>query len=80
MEDGGERHTPATLSSGKRTGTLCTGGEVGARNGLDGCEEKKIACPQPRCEPSTLHPLASFYTDYAIPAAMTRLPPKYKLT
>jgi len=34
MGDGGERHAPATFSSGKGTGTLCTGGEVGARTGL----------------------------------------------
>ena len=74
MRDGGVRHAPATLSLGKLTGALCTGGEVGARTSLDGCEEEKIACPQRPFEPKAFHPLASLYTDYAIPAAMTRLP------
>ena len=76
MGDGGEHHAPATLSSGKRNGTLCTGGEVSARTGLDGCEEEKMACLQSRCEPRTFHPLASLYTDYDIPAVMTTLPPE----
>ena len=78
MGDGGERHSPATLSSGKGTGTNCTGGEVGARTGLDACKEEKIACPQPRLEPGTFHPLPSLHTDYPIPAAMTGLLPAYK--
>jgi hypothetical protein len=38
MRVGGELHTPAALPPGKRPGTLCIGGWVGPRAGLDGCE------------------------------------------
>jgi len=34
MGMGGQRHVPATLSPGKRTGTHCIGGRVGPRTGL----------------------------------------------
>jgi hypothetical protein len=74
--DGGGRHAPATLSSGKSTHTHYTGGEMGATTGVDGCEEEKLACPQPRFEPRIFHPLASPCTEYTIPAPMTRLPPE----
>ena len=34
---GGQRHAPAALPPGKRPGTLCIGGWVGPRAGLNGC-------------------------------------------
>ena len=39
MGVGGQRHAPAALPPGKRPGTHCTGGWVGPRTGLDGCEK-----------------------------------------
>jgi len=33
---GGQRHAPAALPSGKETGTLCIGGWVVPRAGMDG--------------------------------------------
>ena len=39
MEVGGQLHAPAALPPGKRLGTHCTGGWVGPRTGLDGCEK-----------------------------------------
>ena len=35
MEVGGQRHAPAALLPGKRTGIHCTGGWVGTRAGLE---------------------------------------------
>ena len=32
---GGQRHAPAALSPGQRPGTLCIGGWLGPRAGLD---------------------------------------------
>ena len=37
MEVGGQRHDPAALPMGKKSGTHCIGGCVGPRAGLDGC-------------------------------------------
>jgi hypothetical protein len=37
MEVDGQRHAPAALPPGKKTGTHCIGGWVGPRVGLDGC-------------------------------------------
>ena len=34
---GGQRHTPASLPTGERSDTLCTGGWVGCRAGLEWC-------------------------------------------
>ena len=39
---GGQRHTPAATSPGKRRGTDCTGGWVGSRAGM---ETRKSSCP-----------------------------------
>jgi hypothetical protein len=36
-----QRHAPAALLPGKRTGTHCTGGWVGPRPGLDWCGEQQ---------------------------------------
>jgi hypothetical protein len=41
MGVGGQLHAPAALSSGKRPGTHCTGGWVGPRAGLDGCDKSR---------------------------------------
>ena len=44
----------------KKPGTLCTGGWVGARAGLD--EGRKIS-PPPRLDPRTVQSVDSRYTD-----------------
>jgi hypothetical protein len=36
-----QRHAPAALPSGKRSGTLCTEGWLGPRAGLDGCGKSR---------------------------------------
>jgi hypothetical protein len=63
--DGGGWQTPrpAVLTPGKRHGTHFTIGWVGPMAGLDGCGK---SCPPPRCDPRTVQPVASRYTDYAI--------------
>jgi hypothetical protein len=63
---GGQLHAPAALPSGNRHGTHCIGGWVCPRAGLDGCEKSR---PLPEFDPRTIQPVASRYTDYAIPAA-----------
>jgi len=62
---GGQHHPPATLPPGKRPGTYCTEGWVGPKAGRDGCGKSR---PPPGFDPQTVQPLASCYTDYAIPA------------
>jgi len=52
---GGQRHAAAALPSGKTAVTHCTGGGVGPRTGLDGCEKSRphrnsIAEPLARSE------------------------------
>ena len=37
----GQREDRAALPPGKRAGTHCTGGWVGSRTGLDGCEKSR---------------------------------------
>jgi hypothetical protein len=61
---GGQLHAPAALPPGNRPGTHCIGGWVGPRAGLDGCEKSR---PPPGFDPRTVQPVASRYTDYAIP-------------
>jgi len=39
--EGGERHDPAALNLRERPGTLCTGGWVGPRAGLDRCGKSR---------------------------------------
>ena len=49
-EVGGQRHAPAALHPGKRLGTLCVGGWVGPRAGLDGFGKSRShrdAIPRP---------------------------------
>ena len=43
MRVGGQRHSPAALTPGKRPGTHCRGGCVGSRAVVDGYEK---SCPQ----------------------------------
>jgi hypothetical protein len=42
MRVGSQLHAPAALPPGKRPGTHCTGGWVGPRTGLDGCEKSRL--------------------------------------
>jgi hypothetical protein len=65
MVVGDQRHAPAALPPGKRPSTHCTGGWVGPRTGLDRCWKSR---PPPGFDPQTVHPVASRYTDWAIPA------------
>jgi hypothetical protein len=41
MRVGGQLHAPAALPPGKIPGTDLTGGWVGPRAGLDGCEKSR---------------------------------------
>jgi hypothetical protein len=58
-------HAPATLPTGEISGTHCIGGWVGPRADLDGCGKSR---PPPGFDPRTVQPVASRYTDWAIPA------------
>ena len=60
----GQRHAPAALYLRERTGTYCTGGWVGPRAGLDMCGKSR---PPPGFDLRTVQPVASRYTDWAIP-------------
>jgi len=42
MGVGGQRHPSAALPRGRRPGTLCIGGWVGPRAGLDGCGNQML--------------------------------------
>ena len=64
MDVGGQQHVPASLFSGKRAGTHCTGGVVGPGADLEGCANLALT----RILPRTVKPVASRYTDWAIPA------------
>jgi len=61
----GQRHAPAALAPGKRPVTHCLGGWVGPRSGLDGCRKSRLP---PGFDPRIVQPVASRYTDRAIPA------------
>jgi len=61
---GGQRQALAAVLPGKRPGTHCIGGWVGLRAGLDGCGKSR---PPPEFDPRTVQPVASRYTDWAIP-------------
>jgi hypothetical protein len=67
--------TPRPLfSPGERTpGTLCTGGWVGPRAGLDTEARGKILCPCRRSNPDRLgvQPVVRHYTAWATPAPTT---------
>ena len=65
MGVGGQRHSPAALPKGKTRYPLCW--RLGRpRAGLDGCGKSR---PKPGFDPRTVQPVASRYTDWAIPAA-----------
>ena len=57
--------TPWPLYPREIAGTHCTGGWVGHGAGLDGCGKSR---PPPGFDPRTVQPVASRYTDCAIPA------------
>ena len=61
---GGQRHTSATLPPGKSRYPLCR--RLGGPQGRSG-RVRKIS-PPPGFDPSTVQPVASRYTDWAIPA------------
>ena len=63
---GGQRHAPTALPPGK-TRHPCAEGWVGHRVGLDGYGKSRP--PPPGFDPRTVQPVASRYTDWAIPAA-----------
>ena len=56
--------TPRPLYPRERAGTHCTGGWVDFRAGLDGFVKSR---PHRDSIPRTVHPVASRYTDWAIP-------------
>ena len=64
MEVGGQCHAPATLPSGKTWYLLYR--RLGGPQGLSG-QVRKIS-PPPGFDTRTVQPIASQYTDYAIPA------------
>ena len=57
--------TPRPFYPLERPGIHCVGSWVSSRAGLDGCGK---ACPLPAFDPQTVEPVASRYTDSAIPA------------
>ena len=66
MGVGGQRHAPAVLYPQEIPGTHCVVGWVGPRAVLDGCGK---ILPPPGLDPRTVHPVASRYTDCAIPGS-----------
>ena len=76
MRVGGQRHAPVVLPMGKRAGIHCTGGWVNPKAGLDGCGKSRPH-PHPGFDPRTVQPVASRYTDYAIPQGAVRIPIGY---
>ena len=61
----GKPHAPAALPPGKGPGNHCTEGTVGPIAGMDGCGKSRRT---PEFVPRTVQPVASRYTDWAIPA------------
>ena len=59
MGVGGQRHAPAVLPPGKKPSTHCTGGWVGPRASLVGCEK----LGHHRVRSRTVHPVASRYIE-----------------
>ena len=59
---GGQRHSPAALPPGKKPGTHC-----GWAPGPVWAGAENFALP-PGFDPRTVQPVASRYTNYAIPA------------
>ena len=67
---GDQRHAPAALPRGNRLDTLCIEGSVGPRAGQDRCRKSR---PPPGFDPRTFQPVASRYTDYAIPVPISEV-------
>ena len=65
MGEGGQHHAPATLPPGKTRYPLYR--RLGGPQGRSG-RVRKIS-PPPEFDPRTIQPVASHYTDWAIPAA-----------
>ena len=57
--------TPRPFYPRRRPGTHCVGGWLGPRAGLDWCGK---SLPPPGFDSRTVQPVASRYTDCAIPA------------
>jgi hypothetical protein len=57
--------SPLPLYPRERPSTHCTGGWVGPKTGLNVCEKSR---PPPGFHRRTVEPVASHYTDWAIPA------------
>ena len=64
MGVGGQRHAPAVLPPGKTRYTLYT--RLGEPQGRSG--RLRNISPAPGFDPRTVQPVASRYTDWAIPA------------
>ena len=62
---GVQRHAPAALPPRKRPGTLCYRSLVGPQSRSE--RVRKIS-PPTGFDPRTVQPVASLYTDYALPA------------
>ena len=65
MSVGGQRHAPSALTPWNKTSTRSTLGWVGPRAGLDPCGKSR---PLSVFDPQNVQPVASRYTDWAIPA------------
>jgi hypothetical protein len=69
MEVSSQFHDPAALPPGERApGTHWIGGWVGLRVGFDAVERRQISgfSQDSNPDPSTIQPVASRYTDWAI--------------
>jgi hypothetical protein len=69
MPVGGQRHTPTALPPGNRPGTYCIVGRLRGPKARS-WRVRKISSP-PGFDLRTVQPVASRYTDYAIPAHET---------
>ena len=65
MGVGGQRHAPAALPPGKGSGIHFIGGWDGPRSRLDVCGKSG-----PHRDSISIQPVASRYTDWAIPAPL----------
>jgi hypothetical protein len=65
MSVDGQLHAPAALPPGKRPGTHCIGGWVDPQGRS---ERLRKFSPPLGFDPRTVQPVASRYTDWAIPA------------
>jgi hypothetical protein len=69
MSEGGQSHAPAALHLGKSWYPLCN--RMGGPQGRSG-RVRKISPPR-GFDPRTVRPVASSYTDCAIPAYCTKI-------